>query len=150
MLERTLRLCRPFMLCFFFFSCSLFLWGELERWHASPKVTQVVCARISKRFSWPWGSDSLLWSLLGGLSIWPSVRRGRIWPYGLKTSICICLWKMSKIHSCSISSLPFHFSLSAKLCLETFSIFTNSLNLKLPFIWMNTLWLGPCTSAPSL
>lgn len=87
---------------------------------------------------------------LGGLSIWPNVRRENVWPYGLKTSICSCLWKMSKIHSCSISSLPFDFSMSAKFCLETFSIFTNSLNPKLPFIWINTLWLGPCGSVPSL
>lgn len=24
------------------------------------------------------------------LSIWPNPRRGNIWPFGLKTSICIC------------------------------------------------------------
>lgn len=28
---------------------------------------------------------------LGRLSIWPSVKTGNIWPYGLNTSVCICL-----------------------------------------------------------
>lgn len=45
-----------------FFSVLCF-GGDPGQWRDSPKVTQVVCAGISNRFSWPWGSDSLLWSL---------------------------------------------------------------------------------------
>lgn len=144
-LERTSRLHLPSL---FLFSFSLFC-GPGQKCE-SIKITQLVCVESVIDAPDLKVCTHCSGLSLGGLSIWPTMRRGNIWPYRLKTSICICLWKMSKIHSCSISSLPFHFSMSAKLFLETSSIFTNSLNLKIPFIPTNTLRLGPHSSVTSL
>lgn len=121
--QRTLK--TPSTLYIFVFVFFVLGWGP-GQWYDLPKVTQLV--RMESIIDSPDLAFNIRCSglCLGGLNIWPNVRRGNIWPYGLKTNLCICLWKMSKIHSCSPLCLFDYFHINPTLS-RKLNNFPNSL-----------------------